>query len=420
MGRWSLTAAVVNSVIGSGVFGLPSALAALAGTWSPALVLVAGASIFIIVLCFAEVGSRFDDAGGPYLYTREAFGSAAGFYAGWLLLFGRLLSAAAALNILVAYLSPLSPFVASPAGRVTAMTVAVLTVTAINVRGVRTAAWTTNAFTVAKLLPLVLLVALGCFRISPDILATQVVAQPDWREALLLLVFVYGGFEAAVVAASETRDPRRDTAFALVAATVAVTAIYALLQLVVVGVLPNAGTDATPVASTLGRLLGPAGATIASIGVVVSVYGWLTGFTLMMPRVLYSMAGRGELPSMLGFVHARFRTPSNAIVVNAVIALAMGLYSSFTQAAVLAAIVRLVIFIMTCGALIALRRRGTSAPGFLAPCGVLLAAAGITFSVWLLSTRNLAQAWIFLIVLGAGALVRAWSKAPLSSPEPEP
>src|SRR5687768_9158799 len=135
MGRWTLTAAVVNSVVGSGIFGLPSTLAALAGPWSPLLVVAAGACIFTVILCFAEVGSRFDQAGGPYLYAREAFGPAAAFHVGWLLLFSRLLSAAAALNILTVYLATLVPVVGTPPGRAAAMTFVAVTVTAINVSG---------------------------------------------------------------------------------------------------------------------------------------------------------------------------------------------------------------------------------------------------------------------------------------------
>jgi basic amino acid/polyamine antiporter, APA family len=182
-------------------------------------------------------------------------------------------------------------------------------------------------------------------------------------------------------------------------------------------VLPAAGTTSTPIAAALGALLGPVGATIASVGVVLSVYGWLTGFTLMMPRVLYSMANRGELPARLAYVHPRFRTPSVAIVVNAAIALGMGLYSSFTQAAVMAAIARLVVFAATCGALVALRRT-TASPkaGFIAPGGEVLAVLGVGFTFWLLSTRNLAQIWILLAVVAAGVLVRAsmvgWRASP--------
>ena len=131
IGRWALTAAVINSVIGSGVFGLPSTLAGFAGAWSPVTVLVAGVGIFIIVLCFAEVGSRFDEPGGPYLYTREAFGPAFGFQIGWLHIWTRLLSGAAVLNVLSGYLAPLVPWAGTATGRASVMIFAVTLVTVI-------------------------------------------------------------------------------------------------------------------------------------------------------------------------------------------------------------------------------------------------------------------------------------------------
>ena len=404
MGRVSLAAAIVNGVIGSGVFGLPSAVAALTGAWSPVAVLIAGACVFLVILCFAEVGSRFDDAGGPYLYAREAFGPIVGFQVGWLLLVSRLLACSAALNILIVYLGVLAPPVATPTGRALTMSGAMAVATAINVTGVRMAAWTTNVFTIAKLLPLVLLIALGLPQLRGDVLASQFVERPDWREAVLLLVFAYGGFESMVIAASESRDPRKDTGPALIAAGVIVTLIYCLLQLVIVGVLPDAGRTLTPVASALGELLGTAGATLGSVAVVLSVYGWLTGFTLMMPRVLYSMATHHELPSLLGRVHPRFRTPHVAIIANASIALVMALYSSFAQAATFAAIARLTVFASTCAALIALKRRGGPAPAFQLPGGTVIAIGGLAFSLWLLSTRNATELWILVGIVACATL----------------
>ena len=418
MGRWSLTAAIVNGVIGSGVFGLPSAVAALTGAWSPVAVLIAGACVFLVILCFAEVGSRFDDAGGPYLYAREAFGPIVGFQVGWLLLVSRLLACAAALNILIVYLGVLVPPVATPAGRALTMTGAMALATAINVTGVRMAAWTTNVFTVAKLLPLVLLIALGLPQLRSDVLASQVVERPDWIQAVLLLVFAYGGFESMVIAASESRDPRKDTGPALIAAGLIVTLVYCLLQVVIVGVLPEAGRTTTPVASALREVLGTSGATLGSVAVVLSVYGWLTGFTLMMPRVLYSMATRHELPSVLGRVHPRFRTPHVAIIANAIIALAMSLYSSFAQAATFAAIARLAVFASTCAALIALKRRGGPAPAFQLPGGTFIAVGGVAFSLWLLSTRNATELWILVGIVAAATIFTMATRRSISAPRP--
>ena len=278
IGRWALTAAVVNSVIGSGVFGLPSTLAGFAGAWSPLTVLIAGVGIFAIVLCFAEVGSRFDEPGGPYLYTREAFGPAFGFQIGWLHIWTRLLSGAAVLNVLSGYLTPLIPWAGTPTGRASVMIFAMTLVTVINVIGVRQASWTINAFTVAKLLPLVLVIVLGLMQFERSVLETQTVAEPKWTEAVLILVFGYGGFESGIVAGSESKNPKRDTAFALITAMLAITVIYCLIQLAVVGVLPNAAASKAPIAEALRVLLGPVGLTLGSIAVIISVYGWLTGF----------------------------------------------------------------------------------------------------------------------------------------------
>ena len=403
IGRWALTATVVNSVIGSGIFGLPATLTALAGAWSPLVVLAAGASIFVIVLCFAEVGSRFDEPGGPYLYARTAFGNAVGFQVGWLHILTRLLSGAAVLNVLIAYLGALLPWVATPAGRAATMIIAVTTVTALNIAGVRQAAWTVNVFTVAKLLPLLALAVLGGIYFRPEVLATQIVADPKWTEALLLLVFAYGGFESSVVAGSESRDPRRDTAFALLVAMLGVTAIYCLVQVAVVGVLPSAATSTAPVASVFREMFGPVGATVGSLAVVISVYGWLSGFALMTPRILFAMAERRELPAFLARVHHRFRTPYLAILINSGLALALGLAGSFAQMAAFAAISRLAIYISTCGALLILRRKLGEPEGFRVPGGRGVAVIGIAFCLWLITTRSLAQAWFLPVVMAVGA-----------------
>ena len=405
IGRWDLAASVVNAVIGSAIFGMPAAVAALTGEWSPLAVLLAGLGIFPIVLCFAEVGSRFDAGGGPYLYARSAFGPAAGFHVGWLLLWTRLLSGGAVLNVLVSYLSQLVPWVATATGRAITMTAAMALVTAINVRGVRQAASTVNLFTVAKLLPLVLVIALGAAYLSRDVLATQAVAAPNWADAVLLLVFAYGGFESAVIAAGETRRPREDTAFALVAAMVLITAIYALVQFAVIGVLPNAAASKAPLADALRSMIGPGGTTVGSVAAVISTYGWLTGFTLLMPRVLHSMAERGELPAAFGHVHPRFRTPDIAILTCSLVALAIGFYGTFTAAATLSAIARLIVYAATCAGLVALRRRGEPRAGFVLPAGPAFAALGIAFTLWLLSTRDLAQGWIIAGIVAVGAVV---------------
>jgi amino acid transporter len=352
VGRWDLTAAIVNGVIGSGIFGMPALLAHLTGSWSPLAALVAGLGVLAIVLCFAEVASRFREAGGPYLYAREAFGREVGFQAGWLTFWIRVMAAAANLNLFVVYLAELLPWAGTPAGRASVMVAVLGVITFVNLIGVRQATWTVNLFTAGKLLPLVLLMVLGLPRIDGDVLATQTVANPDWREAVLLLIFSYGGFEAPLIPAGEARDPRRDTGFALLVALGVIATVYLLVQLVVVGVVPRVGAvgadgkvlDQRPIATALGALLGGAGVTLASVAAMVSIYGYTTGSVLQGPRVAFSMAERGELPRIVARIHPRYRTPDVAIVVYSALVLALALYGTFASNAVLSAIVRLITY----------------------------------------------------------------------------
>lgn len=384
---------------------MPAAVAALTGAWSPVAILVAGAGIFPIVLCFAEVGSRFDAGGGPYLYAREAFGRAAGFQVGWLLLWTRLLSGAAVLNVFATYLAAMVPWAGTATGRAVVMTLVVAIVAAINIRGVRQAAWSVNLFTIAKLLPLGLVIVLGLVLLDRDVLAAQRVADPSWTEAILLLVFAYGGFESAAIAAGETRRPRQDTAFALVLAMASIATVYALVQLAVVGMLPAASASRAPIADAVRAAIGPAGTVIGALAAVVSTWGWLTGFALLMPRLPHSMAERGELPALFGRLHPRYRTPWVSIVACCAIALVLGLWGTFTTAAVLSVVVRLLVYCVTCAALVRLRQLGQPPAGFLLPGGYLFAAVGLLFALWLLATRDLAQAWPVLLLVAIGFVV---------------
>lgn len=405
IGRWALVAIVVNSVVGSGVFGLPASLAGLAGTWSPVTVLIAGAGVFLVVLCLGEVASRFDESGGPYLYAREAFGPAIGFEIGWLHTCTRLFSAAAVLNVLVAYLIPIMPFVGTTIGRAAVMTLAMASATYVNVIGVKQGSRTVSIFTVAKLLPLAAVILLGVWRISPEVLSTQTVAHRSWTDAVLLLIFGYGGFETAVIPAGEVKTPKRDTAFALVFSLFAVVALYSLIQLVVVGVLPHAKDSSAPIAATLRELVGPVGVSVGSAAVVISVYGWITGSVLTMPRLLFSMSVRGEMPRLFARVHPRYRTPHTSIIVSSIVALSMGLAGGFQQLATFSAIGRLGIFAVSCGALIQLRRKRGMPAGFTVPGGIAVAVAAILFCLWLLSTRDISQAWVLPVILLVGWVI---------------
>src|SRR5579864_2966710 len=131
-----MVALAINSILGSGVFGLPSVVAGLLGGASPVAVLLAGAGMGVIIACYAEVGSQFTETGGTYLYLRRAFGRLIGLQVGWMSLLARLTACAAALNLLIAYLGEFWPAATAPLPRLLVITAFLGTLAAVNYRGV--------------------------------------------------------------------------------------------------------------------------------------------------------------------------------------------------------------------------------------------------------------------------------------------
>jgi len=409
LGRWDWTALVINSVIGSGIFGLPALLLGLVGGASPLACLLAGAAIAVIALCFAEVASRFQAAGGPYLYAREAFGSFVGLQVGWVAWLVRITSAAANANLLVIYLAELWPEATGPAARVALLTSLLLFFAGVNYRGVRWGAQVSNFFTVAKLLPLGLFILAGLFFMRGGSLTGLAGGSGQWAEAMLLLVFAYGGFESAMIPASETRDPRRHAPFALLVGLGAVALVYGLVQLVVVGTLSPAAVTDRPLAEAARQFLGTGGGLLMAVGAVISVSGLLSSTMLNSPRLTYALAERGDFPAFFAAVHPRFRTPHLSILLYAALSWALAVWGSFEWNAVLSAVARLVIYLTTCAALLVLRRRGP-AEAFRAPAGTLCALAGIGFCLWLLARMGRGEFFILAATFLLAAATWVWSR----------
>src|SRR5262245_28123660 len=343
IGRWTLAALVLNSIIGSGIFGLPAVVAAKLGAASTWAYLVAAAGIAVIVGCFAEVGSQFHAAGGPYLYARAGFGRWVGMQVGWMAWLVRLTSAAANANLFVLYLAEFWPRAEQPLERVAVLVALLGGLALANYRGVRTGARLNGMFAIAKLLPLGIFIVAGLAfldtRAAPITIPT---GSGGWLDALLLLVFAYGGFEAALMPMAEARNPRRDAPVALFTALAVVTAVYTLVQVVVVGTLEApAGTD-RPLATSARLFLGPPGAALIAAGALVSVYGYLSGQFVSAPRLTYALAEGADFPAVLASVHPRFRTPHVSIVAHAVLVLALAAAASFRWNAVLSAVARLI------------------------------------------------------------------------------
>ena len=401
--RWDLLALMVNATIGAGIFGLPSRVFALVGPWSLPAFVACAALIAIVILCFAEVASRFESTGGPYLYAREAFGPLVGFVMGLLLWLVRLTSFAALCNLLVSYLHVLWPAADSQPWRTLVIFAVTAGLAAINFVGVRSAALTGNAFAIGKLIPLALLIAIGLTAIDPARLAPGALpAAGTFPKAMLLLVFAFTGFELAIIPAGEAADPRRNLPWALLSGLAVVAVVYILVQVVCMGTLPELATSTRPLADAAARVMGPAGGALLAVGALLSITGSLGATMLAAPRLPYAMAERGELPRVLAATHARFRTPWAGILLSATCMLALSLSTSFVGALTLSTVTRIITYISTCLALLVLRRRPGAPPAaFHAPMGGLLAALAAITCLWLLSSVT----WTEARMVGIAALV---------------
>lgn len=405
--RWDLVALFINGIIGAGIFGLPSRVQALVGTWSLLAYVLCALLVLAIVLCFAEVGSRFRDTGGPYLFARAAFGPATGFTVGWLVWLARLTAFAALANLFVDYLGHFSPMFATPSWRAGVIVAIVAVLTAVNIIGVRNAALVGNAFTIGKLLPLLLFVVAGLFALQPAHFALP--PPPDYASfsaAVLLLAFAFTGFESAVIPAGEVQEPRRNLPFAILVALAVVAPLYFLIQVVCIGTLPGLAASTRPLADASALFLGATGAAVITIGALVSIMGTLNGIVLAAPRILYGMAEQGELPRAFQATSARFRTPHVAILVSALVTLVFTLSGSFISALTISTLARLITYGATCAAVPVLRRRGnTEAALFNAPGGSGTAVLAMALIIWLLSNGTAREALQVAIAAAIGLAI---------------
>lgn len=384
--RWDLVALVINGVIGAGIFGLPAKAFALTNTYSLFALLACAVFASLIILCFAEVSSRFTGTGGPYLYAREAFGKHTGFVIGWLMWLTRVTSFASICNLLVTYLAYFWPAADSELGRPTLITAIVLLFTVINLVGVREAAFASNVFAVAKLIPLLLFVAIGIFFINPQNYSfSSPPTAASFSATVMLLVFAFGGFETSTVAAGEVRDPQRNFPFALCVAMMLVVVVYLGIQIVCVGTLPGLATSERPLADAATQFLGSAGGSVIVLGAVVSMAGILNASLLAGSRLPFAMAADGALPKRLAATHPRFHTPHVAILVSAGAVLAASLALNFVSAAAISVLTRLAMYAVTCGCVLVLRRRqGQSPAKFIVPGGAIIPIAALGLCLWLL------------------------------------
>ena len=419
VGTWALAASIINITVGGGIFRVPAEMAIVLGAAAPIAYVVCAAAMGLIVLCIAEAGSRVSLTGGPYAYVEVAFGPFVGFLAGVLLWLVGTFATAGVSTIFLGSLTGLVPGMGGRAASAAALAATFVIVCAINIRGVRQGARLNVVATVAKLLPLLLLVAAGAAFVHPEYLTVQ--TPPSTGEvarASVVLIFAFAGIESALVPSGEVRDPARTVPRAIFIAMAGITVLYIAVQVVVQGVLGSRLADeavrAAPLAAAAEIALGPWGRLLLLVGAVVSTFGYLSGMTLAMPRALFAFARDGFLPRALATVHPRWHTPWPAIVVQMTLVWALAVSTQFMRLAVLANVATLLLYAGCCIASWELRRRGVRAEGatpFRVPAAGIVpflacfVIAGILWATepreWLVVTVVLVAASIVFVVTRA-------------------
>src|SRR5262245_2910085 len=397
----------IKGMIGAGIFGLPSKVYALIGTYSLIAFVACALVVALIILCFAEVGSRFDETGGPYLYAREAFQPAVAFEIGWLFWLVRITAFAANCNLLINYLSFFWTPATSPPWRASIIVLVVVILAIVNLLGIRQAAIVSNLFTVGKLVPIIIFIAAGLFFLKPQ--AFEFGPSPttaDFSKSVLLLVYAFTGFEMATIPAGEVRDPQKSLPRALLIAILVVAILYIMIQVVCVGTLPGLAQSQKPLADAGSQFLGAAGGAIISAGAIISITGNLNILLLSGSRLPFAMAEQKQLPAFVGSIHAKFFTPYVSILITAGLMLFLTLKSSFVAALTISTIARLVTYGATCLALPVFRaKRDAPAAMFRLPGGTVVVVLCLLLIVWLLRNSALKEAKTAAIAGGVGLVI---------------
>jgi len=413
MGVRGLAATTFNVIVGGGIFVLPAIVAADVGARAPLAYLVCAGAMGLIVLCFAEAGSRVSLTGGPYAYVETALGPFVGFVGGVLVWLCGTLAVGAIARACIDSAAVFWPVLGGGVGRSAALVVLFAALTWINTVGVRQGTRVIELVTVAKLLPLAVLLVAGILAApapAPALASAAPAGTTTLGRTVVVLVFAFAGVESALVPSGEVRDPARTVPRALGIAMVLVTVLYIAIQYVaqrVLGVAGLAAAQGAPLSVAAAHAMGPWGGKLIAAGAAVSMLGYLSGMTLAMPRALYALGRDGYLPRAVAAVHRTFRTPHVALAVQGAVGLALALTAGFERLAILSNVSVLVLYLLCCIAAWELRRRDVRAGGipFRVPGGPLVPVAAVVVILWILAQATLRELSVMGVVIVVCALL---------------
>ena len=366
LGVPGLTANIVNTTIGAGIFALPAAVSLQLGAAAPIAFIICAAAMALFVTCFAIAGSRVSLTGGLYAYVEVAFGRYVGFLTAVFLYLSAVLSVAGVVTLFAGNVGALIPAFSGWGGRLVLMFLIYATLAWINIRGVKAGARAVAGVTVAKLIPLFGFVLIGFFFIQPGALRW-----PGWPDGnalggtVLLLMFAFVGIEIALVPSGEVKNPSRTVPRAIYTALALTTFLYIAIQIVAQGILASdlSRYPATPLAEAAGRIFGDVGRTALLGGATISAFGFVASDMLGSPRLLYALGRDKILPDWFAHLHPRYHSPDVAIVAYAIIAFGFSLTSTFEALAVMANVSVLFVYLLCCSAAWELMRREVRSDG---------------------------------------------------------
>ena len=433
IGTGALGLSVVNMVVGAGIFVMPGLVAAVIGPAAILAYLICSVTVALVFLCFAEVGSRVSRSGGAYAYVEEAFGPFVGFIASILFWFGYSALADAAITvIMVDSIAIVVPILDESIPRAVFIIALLTFLAAVNVRGVKAGVRLYIFNTLAKLVPLLLLLGAGLFVINIEYLAI-----PEWPSAAsigastILLFYAFNGAESALNASGEIQNPSKTVPLGLLLGLGGILLLYVGLQTVAQGVLgPELANDTeAPLVAVATAVFGDWGGKMLIAGVVISIYSNLSGDMLGGPRVVFASSLDNNLPRFLGKVHPKYKTPHIAIIFFAVVIGVFALSGTFKYLAIVATGSLLLVDLGVILAVLRLRQRdGLPKDGeFRLPFGPVIPLLSCAIVGWLLLQVPLNEAATIVTLVGACAVIyairyvfrRAW-KTTAKSVEPHP
>lgn len=365
MGLWALAAVGVNSIIGAGFYLLPTQYFLVAGAWAPPILLLVGGLMFAIALCFAEVGSRFSENGGAYLYVRAAFGPVAGFEIGWVLYLSRLVATASMLAALLMLLRVITGHDWGPGAASLVVIPLTVVVAGFSIVGGRTNAALVTALAIIKVAPVLLLLAIGLPQVHMEALVpTGPLELKSFGAAAAIAMFSYAGFENLAIPAGEASNPKRDVPRALCVSLAAGIVLLVGANALAIGLVPGLADSRLALADAGRQVMGGFGWWLIACTAVMAVVGSKAGSLLANSRLLQGLAQQGDIAGVFGRRSARFGTPVVAVVVSSVAVAALALSGSFESLVGLAVGTRVLVYAGVAVAALRLRldRSGALAP----------------------------------------------------------